>query len=500
MAFQLDTRIPLSAEAPQFANPLSLATAAQQFQMQREQHGAMQEQRGLLADQRRLAIEKAQRDEAESGALRKLFSGEQAPTNDQIFAVVGPQRGSEIVKGLNALRTQEVKDYGELQTVVGRSLGGLSALPESMRPGAYQAMREQFVQRGWLNADQVPAEYSPEYVKQAQMWALTPKEQLEINKPQTHTVGGNLVQVGADGKATTVYEAPEKPAEAGSLADYMDSFAQSLGLKSGRQLNPKQKLQAKAQHEAAGRAPTVDNEPLQAVMGDDGKPVLVRRRDAIGKTPASNREQGRQVTSADAGTLAELTTSLDDLAVVRRALTGEPGKPVVKTGAGPKLGASVPDWVTSITGWGVEEKKTQATIDRVKQVIGKAFEGGVLRKEDELKYEKILPKISDTPEVVISKLNELDRAIKLRRSRQIDSLADAGYDVSRFVAREQGGAAGAGGPTVQLGPDAASRGGSSSSPGAGGMVKMQPPGGGPAQDVPAAMVGHYESLGAKRVK
>ena len=40
-----------------------------------------------------------------------------------------------------------------------------------------------------------------------------------------------------------------------------------------------------------------------------------------------------------------------------------------------------------LTGWGTDAKKKQALIDRVKQVIGKTLEGGVLRKEDEVKYE-----------------------------------------------------------------------------------------------------------------
>jgi hypothetical protein len=35
-------------------------------------------------------------------------------------------------------------------------------------------------------------------------------------------------------------------------------------------------------------------------------------------------------------------------------------------------------------------RKVQAEIDRVRQLVGKALEGGVLRKEDEEKYKKIL--------------------------------------------------------------------------------------------------------------
>jgi hypothetical protein len=46
------------------------------------------------------------------------------------------------------------------------------------------------------------------------------------------------------------------------------------------------------------------------------------------------------------------------------------------------------------------------------QVIGKALEGGVLRKEDELKYEKILPQIGDTPEVAKKKIENVKALLK----------------------------------------------------------------------------------------
>ena len=42
---------------------------------------------------------------------------------------------------------------------------------------------------------------------------------------------------------------------------------------------------------------------------------------------------------------------------------------------------------------------------RVKQVIGKSLEGGVLRREDEYKYVKILPTIQDPPDVAKAKIH-----------------------------------------------------------------------------------------------
>jgi len=54
-----------------------------------------------------------------------------------------------------------------------------------------------------------------------------------------------------------------------------------------------------------------------------------------------------------------------------------------------------------------EARNAQAKIDLVKQRVGKALEGGVLRKEDEEKYKIILAKLTDTPELAIAKVDNL---------------------------------------------------------------------------------------------
>lgn len=158
-------------------------------------------------------------------------------------------------------------------------------------------------------------------------------------------------------------------------------------------------------------------------------PTEASRLSGEGWRSGQTREQGRPVVSGDANRVADLDTSLDDLDVLTTTL-GDAG-----TGTVSKVGAMLPNAVTEYTGWGADAKKRQAVIDRVKQVIGKALEGGVLRKEDEAKYEKILPTIYDLPDVAASKLKGLETAIAQRRQTLLDSLADAGYDTSRFNAR-----------------------------------------------------------------
>lgn len=54
-----------------------------------------------------------------------------------------------------------------------------------------------------------------------------------------------------------------------------------------------------------------------------------------------------------------------------------------------------------------DARKAQAAIDLVRQRVGKALEGGVLRKEDEEKYKKILATLRDEPATAISKVDGL---------------------------------------------------------------------------------------------
>jgi len=235
------------------------------------------------------------------------------------------------------------------------------------------------------------------------------------------------VRIGPNGERKVLSEGvPEVKLDARSLDIRIADAAAK-----GDRATYNQLMSVKRALAAAGRDPDANaktDEPLVAVIGDDGQPVLMERSKAAGRRPASNREQGRPVPAATAGTLAELQTSLDDTEKLRVSLG--------TTGAGSKIGAMLPDVVTEFTGWGEDSKSRQGVIDRVKQVIGKALEGGVLRKEDEYKYTKILPTIGDPPAVAKSKLEGLTAALKLRQQRAVEALSDAGYDVAAFEARQ----------------------------------------------------------------
>lgn len=59
-----------------------------------------------------------------------------------------------------------------------------------------------------------------------------------------------------------------------------------------------------------------------------------------------------------------------------------------------------------------QARQLQADVDRVRQTVGKALEGGVLRKEDEEKYKKILATLTDTPETAVYKIDALLSSIQ----------------------------------------------------------------------------------------
>jgi hypothetical protein len=410
------------------ADPFAVRAAQIEIQNRQMQAEGLAEQRRAIAEERQQRMAAAQREEAEAVGLRNLT----AYTPETLFPIVGPEKGTKILKAMEDFRIGEMKNADDVRKSMSTRLAGLEALPESLRPEWYKAVVDDYAQKGLVDPSKVQP-YSPEVLEAMKLELMTPEQRAARDRP-IH-VGDSLVKEGADGKYQSVYTAPPKENESGvgTLGDFMDSYAQSLGLKSGRQLSPPQKLKAKAQFEAAGRAPSSGSDAVEWV-NRGGKAVQIKKGTAqLGDEPWTNaRENQRKVTSGAAGRLSELDTALDDVGVLKSTLSSTKGA----TGTTAKIGAMLPNAVTDITGLGETAKIRQAAIDRVKQVIGKALEGGVLRKEDELKYEKILPTIADSPAVVEAKIKGLEAAIKQRKSRDLDALQDAGYDTSKFLARD----------------------------------------------------------------
>lgn len=387
---------------------------------EREVSAANREAAGLKRDQ----IAQASRDQA---ALRQAMARfpddiNQASTwlAQQGFGHVGTAIREEYGKAIKAEQDarKSTLDADEAQW---KQLSALSTLMTDEQ--SYQNGRRMVLAADPQLGQFLPDAFDPETVKRFGQLLLTAKDKMDDERARLFQTQ-DLEQKVLDREETTrahdlTFESARLTREAAALDRAADNERQAAT------------AAEQARHNRVMEARPVGGGRPIAVMGPDGKSVLVMPQDAVGRQPASSREQGRPVISGDANRIADFDTSLDDLKEVRKTLKG-----AGSTGVLPEVGAAVPNFVTNITGFGVGAKQRQAVIDRVKQVIGKALEGGVLRKEDEAKYAKILPTIADAPAVVTTKLDGLESALKQRRQTLLDSLQDAGYDTSRYNARD----------------------------------------------------------------
>lgn len=87
----------------------------------------------------------------------------------------------------------------------------------------------------------------------------------------------------------------------------------------------------------------------------------------------------------------------------------------------------------SLNPYDTTQQKTNAELGRNAQLIGKFMEGGVLRKEDEAKYKKMLPNSSDTKEVALFKLQGVREMLNQKQQEYINTWKEGGYDVSNVT-------------------------------------------------------------------
>jgi hypothetical protein len=293
--------------------------------------------------------------------------------------------------------------YGQMGAPLGIEQGAIGQLAATVTPDKLTKRRVEKAVKG-LNADTLQA------LMESQASLQDGDRLIPFAEWSQYVAHG----VGADGKPIVKAPAPPKPdtATAGSFEEYVNLPPELQA----------QRIRQRKEYMQADDRPSAAEDPEIARLR---KELLAAQVENAKRGPRS--ASGRPVLSSDANRIAEIDTSLDDV----DALAGEIGK----TGAASRVGAALPNVVTEMTGIGMDAKQRQAVIDRVKQVIGKALEGGVLRKEDEYKYTRILPTIGDPPQVAASKLQGLKRALQLRRQTTLDALGDAGYDTSRFLQR-----------------------------------------------------------------
>jgi hypothetical protein len=126
---------------------------------------------------------------------------------------------------------------------------------------------------------------------------------------------------------------------------------------------------------------------------------------------------GKAVSSATALNLADSQAAIDMLSTLEGEITGK------KNLFGPVRG-----FFGGSNPYDTSSQGVQSTINATKQIVGKYLEGGVLRAEDEKKYEKILPTLRDTPQVAATKLANVRALVMSKVAAQQSTLTAAGYN------------------------------------------------------------------------
>lgn len=374
--------------------------------------------------QQRAASKQAEAEKAKEQQLLGMIRDTGGmPDPVAVVGMFGREKGVDILKGLSSVHSIRQAEAAEKAQHAQNIAKGFLSLSDS---GAKAALWPSIVQTG-VESGILPKEvaaqigqYSPESDKLLGEF-MRGSMGVKDEKKGPFVVGGNLVD--ESGKALFT---AEKPVAAKSLEQ---AYAEAVS--SGDAAAQAKILSALKQKSDAERAPKDE----RIVQVDDGKggSVWVRESAAVGKGAPirSDARSVRPVTSGDANRISEVNSSLSMLDSLPK-----PGE----TGFLPWVEAKFPDVVTGLTGIGAEAKSRQAAIQLVKQIIGKGLEGGVLRKEDEAKYERIIPTLSDAPEVVKSKIQGLRAALARKKDEHLSALEDAGYDVSKYKARGDRGA------------------------------------------------------------
>lgn len=90
--------------------------------------------------------------------------------------------------------------------------------------------------------------------------------------------------------------------------------------------------------------------------------------------------------------------------------------------------------------YAAQTQTIQAELKRAMQSIGKYLEGGVLRAEDEKKYEKMLPQLTDTPQVALNKLAGIKTLLENKQAQYLSDIGSGGYNQSNFGSQTSAGA------------------------------------------------------------
>ncbi len=226
-------------------------------------------------------------------------------------------------------------------------------------------------------------------------------------------VNGELWSIGADGKSATKiggpgpkdnlpasaqeYEYAKKNGYTGSYAQYQNEDANRKNVAAGG---------------SSGSAPTSYREwQLAGSPGTYADWLKSGGKQEVGRPLSAQQSQ----LLSDGANMVSVLNPINELITNRANLFG----PV----AG-RFNAANPYDTTSQT--------ANSQLTAAAQMVGKYMEGGVLRQEDVAKYQKMLPQLSDTPQVAKNKLENVQKLLSDKQQQYIRDYQTAGFDASGF--------------------------------------------------------------------
>jgi len=123
----------------------------------------------------------------------------------------------------------------------------------------------------------------------------------------------------------------------------------------------------------------------------------------------AKKEKGATMTAGQKKEIADFEVSIKQLGSLNTSIDE------FKSIMGPVQGR-----LKSMNPYDVDTQSFNAKMTAIAQIVGKAMEGGVLRKEDTIKYQKMLPQISDTPEVAKRKIKNVIEMLNLQKQTKQD--------------------------------------------------------------------------------
>lgn len=383
---------------------------AQQSRIRAQQMAEQAEQRRLLEQEREDVRNARRAQQAERDALSlspEAAMGMPEYTEEYDAPLAGPPgidpvTGKEVTAGTEKKRRLlKTKKFGDYTAVL--DFGGEGArkraLEEKLETGQlFKTNHELLAELGKLSPAMAGLYRDAEYLPGSIAAQLVQAQKVEAKAPERQVIGEQIWERGPDGKWQVVATGQKT----------------TSGTEGGTY---------KAVYDKTKKADVMANDAMIAKEPDRYGP------------PKKSGGEGKPLLSGEIGQIRDFVSGMNQLSSLLDEAQG--------TGTVAWAKSKTPGILSEWFGWGVDAKSRQASLDAAKQVIGKAMEGGVLRKEDEAKYMKILPIIKDPPDVARAKIRNLVTTMKRDAENYMAILEAGGRDIGEVedIVRKTGEAA-----------------------------------------------------------